>query len=225
MNKIVWIIANWKSNKTIAETLEWISIVSPQIPQNDLLKIVVCPTFSVLSESKKAITVANSSILLGAQDLSPFSQGAYTGEEPAILLNKLVSIAILGHSERRQRFQETDEMVAKKAEQALQNKITPVVCVQSDDTPVPANCKLVAYEPVFAIGTGNPDTPENANQVAEVLKEKYGQDLQVLYGGSVTSANVQSFISQINISGVLIGKNSLDAFEFIKICQASLEKS
>lgn len=215
--KNIWIIANWKSNKSIAEALDWVSKVGPQIPKRNNLKIVVCPTFSALSEVKQAVTVGNFPLLVGSQDLSPYDAGAYTGEESASLLKEVVSLAILGHSERRENFQESDEMVSKKVEQALQNNIIPLVCVQGSDTPVPADCKRVAYEPIFAIGTGNPDTPENANNVAGSLKKKYGQDLEVIYGGSVTAQNVRGFVIQENISGVLPGKVSLDPQEFIKI--------
>lgn len=220
----LWIIANWKSNKTIAEALDWVSQVGPNIPKQDNLKVVVCPTFSALSEVKKAITVGNFPLMVGAQDLSPFGIGAYTGEESAQLINQLVDLAILGHSERRKNFSETDEMVAKKTEQALGNNITPLVCVQNEDTPIPPGSRLVAYEPVFAIGTGNPDTPENANRIAALLKEKYGQNLEVLYGGSVTTDNIKDFVLQPNLSGALIGKSSLDAQEFVKICKIAQEK-
>lgn len=216
--KNIWIIANWKSNKTIAEALDWISQVGPQIPKKDELKIVVCPTFSALSEVKKAITVGNFPLLVGAQDLSSFGIGAYTGEEPAQILNQLIDVAILGHSERRQNFGETDELVFKKTKQALENHITPLVCVQGEENAVPEGCKLVAYEPLFAIGSGNPDTPENVDVVASQLKQKFGSDLEVLYGGSVTSKNVKSFLDQENISGVLVGNASLDPREFVKIC-------
>lgn len=216
MNKTIWIIANWKSNKTIAEALDWISKVGPSLPKRDTLKVVVCPTFSALSEVKKAVLVGNYPLMVGSQDLSPHEPGAYTGEEAAQILKQFVDLSILGHSERRQNFKETDGMVLKKVEQSLQNNIIPLVCVQGADTPVPQGCKLVAYEPVFAIGTGNPDTPENANQIAGNLKEKYGLDLEVLYGGSVTSQNIKEFILQENISGVLVGKSSLEAQEFIK---------
>lgn len=215
-SKNLWIIANWKSNKTIQEALEWVAKVGPQIPQ--VLKVVVCPTFSVLSEIKKAVTVANFPLLVGAQDLSPFGVGAYTGEEAASLLKDTVDLAILGHSERRQNFNESDEMISQKVRQALDHQIIPLVCVQGKDTPVPEGVNLIAYEPIFAIGTGNPDTPENANEVALNFK-----DLEVLYGGSVTSENVGNFITQENIDGVLVGNASLDAEEFLKILQVCEE--
>lgn len=221
--KNIWIIANWKSNKNIQDALEWVSVVGPKLPREENLKVVVCPDFVAIEEVKKDIQVGNFPLLVGSQDLSPFETGAHTGEEPAVLLKSLVSVAILGHSERREQFKETDEMVAQKVEQANNNKITPLVCVQSKDTPVPENCYLVAYEPVFAIGTGTPDTPQNANEVAGALKQKYGQELEVLYGGSVNSQNAKAFIQQDNISGVLVGKASLDPEEFVRIvneCQS-----
>lgn len=226
-----WIIANWKSNKTIAEALDWVSEVGPKIPKQDNLKVVVCPTFSALSEVKKAITVGNFPLLVGAQDLSPFGKGAYTGEESAQLLKEIVSLSILGHSERKKNFSETEEMVADKVNQALENKIIPLLCVQDENTPVPEGCSMVAYEPVWAIstgltntpGAGRVDTPENANKVASSFKQKYGSGLEVIYGGSVDSSNAKGFIVQENISGVLPGNASLDAEEFIKICQAVSE--
>lgn len=221
-DKNIWIIANWKSNKTIQEALDWVSRVGPALPKRDNLKVVVCPTFSVLSEVKKAITVSNFPLMVGSQDLSPFGVGAYTGEDPASLLMEFINLSIIGHSERRQNFGENDEMVSKKVNQALQNNIIPLVCVQGQDTPVPSDCRLVAYEPIFAIGTGNPDTPENANKIATSLKEKYGSDLEVLYGGSVRSENIKSFIDQSEVSGALIGNASLDAEEFIKMVKECL---
>ena len=223
MTKNIWIVANWKSNKTIAGALDWISQVGPKLPKREDLKVVVCPTFSCLSEVKKAVTVGNFPLLVGSQDLSPYEVGAYTGEESASLLKELVGVSIIGHSERRQNFSETDEMVSKKVEQALQSGIIPLVCVQGPDTPIPDGCKLVAYEPIFAIGTGNPDTPENAENVAKTLKKKYGEELEVLYGGSVTSQNLKSFTKMPNLSGALVGKASLEVEEFVKISQSCKE--
>ncbi|OGE32582.1 hypothetical protein A3D83_03340 [Candidatus Daviesbacteria bacterium RIFCSPHIGHO2_02_FULL_41_10] len=182
MDKTIWIIANWKSNKTIAEALDWISEVGPKVPKQDNLKVVVCPTFNCISEIKKAILVGNFPLLVGAQDLSPFGVGAYTGEEPAQLLNGLINLAILGHSERKKNFGETDKTVAEKTKQALGNNIIPLVCIQSEEVPVPEGCRMITYEPSWAISTwftnkpeaGKADTPENANRIASFLKQKYG---------------------------------------------------
>jgi triosephosphate isomerase (TIM) len=215
--KTLWIVANWKSNKSLEEALDWLSRVGPKLERRDEMKVVVCPTFSSLSEMAKEVKVGNYPIMIGSQDLSPFDVGSYTGEESASLLKQYIGISIIGHSERRKNFSETDEMVAQKTQKAIENEIIPLVCVQDANTPVPSGCKVIAYEPVFAIGTGNPDTPENANEVSKQLKEKHGSGLEILYGGSVNHENCKGFVSQENISGLLIGKSSLDPEEFIKI--------
>ena len=231
VKKNIWIIANWKSNKTIAEALDWVSKVGPAIARKENLKVVICPTFSCLSEIKKTILVNNFPLMLGSQDLSPFEKGAYTGEESAALLKELISLAILGHSERRQNFGESDEMVAKKVSPAKQSNIIPLYCFQDETVPVPEGCQMAVYEPTWAIstglnntpGSGKADTAENANEEAKKIKQKYGEDLVVIYGGSVTAENVKGFISQENISGALPGHASLDPEEFIKICQSAGE--
>lgn len=217
----IWIIANWKSNETISEALNWISVVGPRVERRENLKAVVCPTFTAIEEVKKAVLVSNFPLMVGAQDLSPFPEGAYTGEETASILKQFVDLAIIGHSERRKNFGETDVMVAEKVKQALDHQIIPLVCVQGIDTPLPENVKLTAYEPVFAIGTGNPDTPENADKIAAAFKEKYAAGLEVLYGGSVTSKNIGGFLSKPNLSGVLVGGASLNPEEFLKIIYAA----
>ncbi len=217
MSKTIWIIANWKSNKTISEALHWIDEVGPKLPRQNYLKVVVCPNFTDLEEVKKTILVGNYPLMVGSQDLSPFEEGPYTGEEPARILADLVELSILGHSERRQNFGETDEMVGEKVQRATEYQIIPLVCVQNENTWVPDKVNLVAYEPIFAIGSGNPDTPTNASEVAKKLKMKYGTKLEVLYGGSVTSENAKAFLQQENISGLLIGKASLGAKEFVNI--------
>ncbi len=203
---------------SLSESLDWLSVVGPKIPANDHLKVVVCPRFSCLSELKKEIQTHNYPIIMGSQDLSPFDAGSFTGEEPAVLLKELVSMSIIGHSERRDKFGETDQMIADKAALAEYQGIEPVLCIQNSDTPVPPGVKIVAYEPVFAIGTGTPDTPDNAEKIAsEVRSRRNG--LSILYGGSVTSENCASFISENNIIGLLIGKASLDPREFLKIIE------
>lgn len=219
--KDIWIIANWKSNKNIAEALQWVDFVGPKVERRPNLKVVVCPSFVDIEEVKKTILVGNFPIMVGSQDLSPFDDGPYTGEESARILSELVDLAILGHSERRQNFGETDEMVAEKVKRAKEHKIIPLVCVQNAETQVFEGVTLVAYEPIFAIGTGNPDTPDNAEEIAKDIKEKYNSSLNVLYGGSVTSENAKPFLQQENLNGLLIGKASLDPEEFIKIVEVA----
>lgn len=215
--KTMWIIANWKSNKNVTEALEWVGKVGPQLPKKEGLKVIVCPQFVDILEVKKAVQVGNFPMAVGSQDLSPFDEGPFTGEESADSLEGFVVLSILGHSERRQNFGETDEIVVKKVEQARESDIIPLVCVQSEETPVPKECEIVAYEPVFAIGTGNPDTPANAEVIAQKIKQKNPQIKEVLYGGSVDSKNCLAFVQQENISGLLIGRASLDPDEFVKI--------
>jgi triosephosphate isomerase (TIM) len=217
--KNLWIVANWKSHKNIAESLEWISQVGPELPIHESLKVVVCPPFLDVSEVKKEIKVGNFPILVGVQDLSPFEEGPYTGEEAASILKDVVDLAILGHSERRQNFQETDELIAQKAQEAKKYNIIPLVCIQNENTPIPEGVTLVAFEPVEAIGSGHPDTPEDASSVASQIKNSHGESMQVLYGGSVTSTNCEGFLKEDRISGLLIGGASLEALEFVKIVQ------
>ncbi len=221
--KTLWIVANWKSNKTIAEALDWVGQVGPKLIHKPGIQVVVCPTFLAAEEVKKVVMVGHFPLLVGVQDLSPFEEGPFTGEEAARILSDVVDLAILGHSERRQNFGETDQMVAQKVAQALKYNIKPLVCVQGPDTPVPPGVKLVAYEPLFAIGTGHPEDPVNASQVARQLKERVDTSLQVLYGGSVTGENVGSFLSVENLSGLLVGGASLDPQQFGRIVQSAYE--
>lgn len=224
MSKNIWIIANWKAHKTTTEALDWISQVGPNIPENDNIKVVVCPAFSALSEVKNAVLAGGYPILIGSQDISAFGVGAYTGEEPGEVLKQFIGLTLIGHSERREYFGETDKTVEEKVKMALNSDITPLVCIQGTATPVPDGCKLVAYEPAFAIGTGTPDTPENAREVALEIKAKTGAE--VLYGGSVDQSNIRNFLKIKDINGVLIGKASLDPNEFIKIIEeAAVESS
>ena len=225
MMKNIYVVANWKSNMTMAQGLDWISKVGPNIPKTEELKVIVCPALSSVSEILKTIKVGGFPIMVGSQDISPFGVGAYTGEESASLVKDLVEFSIIGHSERRQNFFESDEMVSRKVNQASEQGITPIFCVQGSDTPVPEICTLVAYEPVFAIGTGNPDTPESADKVAKMLKDLYKSEMEVLYGGSVTAENVKSFIVEENINGVLVGKASLNADEFIAIIKECMSEA
>lgn len=216
--KKLWIAANWKSNKTIDESLEWLDIVGPGLVKNENIEIIVCPLFSCIAELKKEIQDKNYPIILGSQDLSPFGTGAYTGEEAAPLLKDLINFSIIGHSERRENFGETDEMVKEKFDQAKESGIEPILCIQNANTPIPGGCSIAAYEPIFAIGTGTPDTPENAQIVAKEVKEKT-PGINILYGGSVTDQNCKDFVSEQDIAGLLIGKASLDPKEFLKIVE------
>lgn len=218
--KNMLIVANWKANKTEDEAIKWLEGFysgQDQLGELEGKKIVVCPPFTLLLQIKKYIDANGISLDLGSQDISSFEVGAYTGEIPGELISSIVKYSIIGHSERRKNLNETDELLVKKVERATQNHIVPIYCVQNESTLVPENVEIVAYEPVEAIGTGNPDSPENADRVASEVKSKNKMVKQVLYGGSVKGDNVKGFTDMSNIDGVLVGGASLDPENFLEI--------
>ncbi len=218
------IVANWKENKTASQTTEWfekfgaaLSISRSRSKLSINLEVVVCPSFILIPVLNSQLSTLNSPFRLGAQDVSKFEEGQYTGEVSAKMLRDFVSYVIVGHSERREHFGETDEDVNLKIEQCLKYDLTPIVCVSSLEQVSTVSDVIFAYEPLSAIGTGKPDTPENAQDFAQEIKTEVGQNVKVLYGGSVNAKNAKSFVSQPDISGVLVGEASLDAEEFGKI--------
>lgn len=217
-----FIVANWKSNKTILEAKEWFQAFNDlRLTINKEEKeIIICPPFTLLHFVKELIVKGQMSIAVGAQDVSPFDEGAYTGEISAKQAKEFADYVIIGHSERRKNFLESDEVLFKKVELANKYGLTPIFCVQDATTKIPENVGIVAYEPVFAIGSGNPDTPENAEKIAMQIKANR-RTTSVLYGGSVTSKNIKGFTQMPNIDGVLVGGASLDAQEFYAIIQNS----
>lgn len=218
MGKLL-IVANLKSYKNENEAKDWLEAFKKI---NDLRlnpaekEAIVCPSFTQLFSFFSYFSSNNVSATLGAQNVSPFDEGAYTGEVNAKQIKDFASYVLIGHSERRNNFTETDDMLVKKVDMVLKYGLNPIFLVQSKETSIPEGVKIVAYEPMFAIGTGNPDTPESADTVAGAIKTTRA-DLMVLYGGSVKSANVRSFTEKSNIDGVLVGGASLNAQEFIEI--------
>lgn len=219
MNKL-FIVANLKSNKNEAEAKNWLESFKKlnENPQFFLQKeIIVCPSFTLLSLFSYFFKENNLPVKIGAQNVSPFSEGAYTGEVNARQIKDFGDYVLIGHSERRNNFNEEDELLSKKVELSLRAGLKPIFLVQGNETLIPQGVEIIAYEPVFAIGSGNPDTPENANSVANFIKTK--GNYQVLYGGSVTPQNIKSFTEKESLNGVLVGGASLDPDEFIKIIQ------
>lgn len=214
----LFIVANLKSNKTYDEAKSWLEAF--KTIDESLLeekKIIVCPSFTLLGLFKSFFSDNNLKVSLGAQSVSSLDEGAHTGEVNAKQIKDFADFVIIGHSEERKLLNESDETLTQKVNLSIKYGLTPIFCVQDKDTFIPQGVLIVAYEPVFAIGSGNPDSPENANEVASSLKQK--GDYRVLYGGSVTNENVGSFTSQPNLSGVLVGGASLEAEAFIKIIQ------
>ena len=213
------IVANLKSYKTETEAKEWLdAFLKIREIENNLTgkEIIICTSFQLLFMFNTYAKNNGLSVKIGAQNLSPFDEGAYTGEVNAKQIKDFADYVLVGHSERRNHFGETEDMLSKKTELALKYELTPIFLVQGKENVIPQGVEILAYEPVFAIGSGNPDTPENANEIAESLKSK-NTAYKILYGGSVTSQNVNTFTSLPNISGVLVGGASLNASEFIEI--------
>lgn len=248
--RTMFVAGNWKMNKTIAETRELLSALKTGL--NDLQGVdrVVCPPFVSLAAAHELL--AGTSIGLGAQNMHWEEKGAFTGEVAPGMLKELCGYVILGHSERRTYFGETDETVNKKVLAAQKAGLTPIVCVgetlaqyeagQTSDvvtsqtraglqgaSPEFASQIVVAYEPVWAIGTGKASSAENAQGVhaviRQVLTELFGsetaQAIRILYGGSVTAANAAEFFSQPDIDGALVGGASLKVDDFIGIVSQS----
>lgn len=219
--KKISIIANLKSYKNEDEAKIWLENFKKV---NELgidpkqKEAIICPAFTQLFSFFSYFSSNDIKASLGAQDVSPFDEGAFTGEVSAKQLKDFATHVLVGHSERRKNFGETDEMLVKKVEMVLKYGLIPIFLVQGKETPIPQGITMVAYEPIFAIGTGNPDTPESADAVSKSIKASR-PELRVLYGGSVKSGIVRSFTEKENIDGVLVGGASLDAEEFLKIIQ------
>lgn len=215
--KTIHIIGNWKSHKTSLETRQWFEDIAKVRDLSSAVqdkKVILCPPSHLLSLSSALIQEYQLPFVLGAQDVSPYDIGAHTGEIAGKQLKEFVQYVLIGHSERR-RMGETDDIVAQKSQRAREVGLIPVVCIQGKDTPVPDGVTIVAYEPVFAIGTGNADTPEDAEEVLKFFKGK--GIATCIYGGSVNPENVASFTSQPSIDGVLPGTDSLDPSKFAAV--------
>jgi triosephosphate isomerase len=240
------VVGNWKmfgSHTANAELLAGIVGGRPY-----LADVAVCVPFPYLSET--AVALAATDIRWGAQDCSPHEQGAYTGEVSAAMLREFgCRYAIVGHSERRQYHAESDQLVADKAKAALAQGVTPIVCVgetlaqrEAGQTEAVvkrqlsvvihalAHCAgemVVAYEPVWAIGTGKTATPEQAQSVHALLRAQLAAatpraaDMKILYGGSVKPDNAATLFAQADIDGGLVGGASLKAADFVAICRSA----
>ncbi len=225
-------VANIKSNQSLKEVKQWLREIGSKA--NDFKgTIIFCPSDPFLSSAREIIDQGSLQIKLGSQDISKFEQGAYTGEVAAGQISDLVEFTIVGHSERRKLFGETNEDVLKKVELALKNNITPVLCISDlsqldayleKGQIITANAQniIFVYEPPGAISGGGeykPDNPENANKIAGEIISKASKETIVIYGGSINPGNVSSFFSQKNIDGGLIGQASVDPNTFLALLQ------
>jgi triosephosphate isomerase len=241
--RIPMIAGNWKMNTTVAEAVALVEEMRPGLDQIDNVDKVICPPFVSLAVVKELLK--GSSVKLGAQNLYFEEKGAYTGEISPLMLAELCDYVIIGHSERRQYFNETVELADKKVKAALKVGLKPILCVgetikenESGRTEEVLSRQLsltskqayhtslvLAYEPIWAIGTGKSATGEQANQtigfirrhISQQCGQETAQAVRILYGGSVTADNIAEFIKQPEIDGVLVGGASLKASDFLSI--------
>jgi triosephosphate isomerase len=246
-----FVAGNWKMNKTVAETRDLVVKLSEKLSGISGVDKVLCPPFISLVAASALLD--GTDIGLGAQNMHWEEKGAFTGEVSPAMVKELCSYIILGHSERRAYFNESDDVVNRKLISAQKFDLTPIVCVgetldqyeskltrevvsrqtsQSlrDVSPDFAPRIVVAYEPVWAIGTGKASNGPEANAVvkdvirpalAELFGTETAQAIRVLYGGSVTSSNAAEFFSQPDIDGALVGGASLKVDEFVAITKAA----
>lgn len=254
MSRKLFIAGNWKMNKTATEGAELAAALKDMVAGlGDKVDIAVCPTFAALDRVSGVVSGTN--IALGAQNLSDQKSGAYTGEVAAdMLLDLKVKYVIIGHSERRQFYGETDELVAKKAKLALESGLLPIICIGETleereggktadviTTQVKGSLEgldaadivktTIAYEPIWAIGTGKTATPEQAQDthkiIRDLLADKYSNEVAekiiIQYGGSVKPDNSKELLSQADIDGALVGGASLDAETFSALIKNAVE--
>jgi triosephosphate isomerase len=247
------VAGNWKMNNTVAESLALVQQLSPGLAALQEVDRLICPPFTALTKVREA--VEGTQISVGAQDLYWEEQGAFTGEISPLMIAELAEYVIIGHSERRAYFQDSDQVVNKKIKAALQVGLKPILCVgetleenEAGQTGQVVSSQLaaaleglvagdlaemmIAYEPVWAIGTGKAATPEGANQViqdhiravlADQMSPALAQTVRVLYGGSVKPDNARDFFQQQEIDGALVGGASLKADTFIEITKVAAD--
>lgn len=244
--RVPLIAANWKMHHTVGSALRFVEDLAPRIQDLEGVEVVIAPPFTALESLKEAI--AGTPIRLAAQNVHPERQGAFTGEVSAPMLADVgCSYAIVGHSERRTLFAESDDFIGRKLGAALEAGIRPILCVgeQLEDREAGrteavvrtqletalvaideerASELVVAYEPVWAIGTGRTATPEMAQEVHQFLREclrkrvgSAAEQVRIQYGGSVKPSNIFALMAQPDVDGALVGGASLDAESFYAI--------
>ena len=244
MRKVI-IAGNWKMNKTVSESVEFIEKLKKEELDKEV-ECVVCAPF--ISLERLSVASKNTAIKLGAQNVSQYDNGAYTGEISISMLKDLnMEYVILGHSERRQYFLETNEVINQKVQKVLSSKMTPILCVgetleeresgKMNDVIATqikeglanlsfeqAKGVVVAYEPIWAIGTGKTATSDQANEMAMFIRKQLrklfqdvAEDISILYGGSVKPNNIKEIMVQSDIDGALVGGAALKVDSFAEL--------
>ena len=242
------VVANWKMNLTVSDGLALVLSLRPRLEETPTVETVICPPFISIAAISDALEA--SPILVGAQNVYWADRGAFTGEVSPPMLASLCRYVIVGHSERRQHFGVTDDIVNRQIRAILPHQLQPILCIgetlaenDAGNTNEVVNRQVrrgladlracpglvVAYEPIWAIGTGRAATGSLANAVigtirsilSDVLGASVAQSTRILYGGSVNAANIREFVEQDEIDGGLVGGASLIADEFVAIVRAS----
>lgn len=244
------IAGNWKMHKTLSEATRFVEQVKGSIPSPEKVDSVVCAPFLFLE--RLVSQAKDSDLKIGAQNMHFEEKGAYTGEVSPVALKDIgVDYVIIGHSERRESFSETDESVNKKVHAAFQHELKPIVCVgetlgereagTTNDvvgrqvekglaglSPELAKQVVIAYEPIWAIGTGKSSSAADADEVCgyirQVVEKMYSKEVsdsvRIQYGGSVKPENIAEYMAEANIDGALVGGASLEADSFLKLLEA-----
>jgi triosephosphate isomerase (TIM) len=249
-------VGNWKMNATHLDAIQMLQKLFYRLERDDYerVEVVVAPPFTALRSAQTVIEADRMPFQLGAQNVHWEESGAYTGEISAVMLEKLaVSYVIVGHSERRQHFGETDVEVNQKARAVLATAMSPIICVgesldqrEAGDaesvvvgqlrgaltriTPEEVPRLVVAYEPVWAIGTGRTALPDDAGTMAEVIRKalidhansEAADAVRILYGGSVNAGNIRDIMAKKHVNGALVGGASLDPDQFASIVRYRL---
>ncbi|MFY9484226.1 MAG: triose-phosphate isomerase [Patescibacteria group bacterium] len=237
------IVANWKMNTTLPDAMVLATSLHNGLEDIHGIEVVLCPPFPWLVPIAELFEKARlRHLALGAQNMFWEDDGPFTGEVSALMLKHLVSHVILGHSERVSHFNETEEITNRKLKAAFHHHLKPIVCVgetakegNPGHTIVTKLKKIldgigrnrleelaIAYEPVWAIGSGTPASGAQAELVAEAIRKEFGDHPTILYGGSVEPKNILEFLSQPEIDGALVGGASLSAHTFLKICELAV---
>ena len=248
------IAGNWKMNKTASEGVDLINEINIALGKQTDVGVAVCPPFTAIESCAKALEDSN--VQLGAQNMHPKQEGAYTGEVSPVMLRSLFcTFVILGHSERREYFNESDTFINEKVLAALESSLKPILCVgetleqrEANETFAVVKEQLVeglkgvkadaadnlviAYEPVWAIGTGKTATPEMAQEVHKMIRDELSSllgeaaaaKIRILYGGSMKPENASSLMDQPDIDGGLIGGAALKAKSFVELVKIASTK-
>ena len=245
----LFIAANWKMNGDSSFNTHLIKTINKNTHDNKVIEVIICPPFPYIDQINR---LKSPFIKIGGQNISEYENGAFTGEVSASILRDMkMDYVIIGHSERRQIFNETNEIISRKFNLAHQNNLIPILCVgetfderrnnqtktvietqiqsiiENTDISLFAN-SIIAYEPIWAIGTGETASPTiaeevhiNIREIIEAYNVESAASIPILYGGSVNSRNCQALFEMNNINGGLIGGASLDSLDFIKIYQTT----